>query len=75
MMMSITKLSVLLSIVRIMQPTEIQPGVDYSYLGDFCTPKKFSTLPCLEEFCAAIDQEMHIWATNNASVESKIKDL
>ena len=73
--MSITKLLVLLSIVRIMQPTEIQPSVDYSYIGEYCTPKKFSTLPCLEQFCAKIDHEMHIWATNNASVESKIMDL
>jgi hypothetical protein len=58
-----------------MQTTEIQAGVDYSYIGEYCTPKKFSTLPCLEEFCAAIDQEMQIWASNNASDESKLMDL
>ena len=75
MMVTITKLMVLLSLFGIMQPNKVRHGVDYSYLGEYCTPNKFSTLPCLEAFCAEIDKEMRVWATKNGSVESKFMDL
>ncbi len=48
---------------------------NYSYIGKFCTPTKFAQLPCLKDFCAAIDHEMNVWAKKNGSFQSKLTDL
>lgn len=48
---------------------------DYSYLGEYCTPEKFLKVPCLKDFCAEIDSEMHVWANKRGSLESKLEDL
>ncbi len=55
--------------------SESQNSDDYSYIGEYCTPAKFLQLPCLQSFCADIDKEMHIWANQNGSFESKLTEL
>jgi hypothetical protein len=57
------------------QTNKISNSGDFSYIGEYCTPKKFVQLPCLKDFCAQIDQEMDVWAKKNGSFQMKMKEL
>lgn len=52
-----------------------KPQKDYSYIGEYCKPSEFARLPCLQQFCADIDHEIHVWTSKNASNESKLNEL
>lgn len=48
---------------------------NYSYIGEFCTPIYFAKLPCLQQFCAEIDYEIHVLNEQNGSTVEKLKKL